>query len=98
MHPNGKFLYTSNRGDDSIALFSIDHPSGKLAFIDRFPTHGKQPRFFTLDPSGSRLLVANQSTGNIVELKINPATGRLTSAGEVAKVSSPVSIVFVDED
>jgi len=98
MHPNGKFLYTSNRGDDSIALFSIDHSSGKLAFIDRFPTHGKQPRFFTLDPSGSRLLVANQSTGNIVELKINPATGRLTSAGEVAKVSSPVSIVFVDED
>ena len=96
IHPNGKFLYTSNRGDDSIALFTIDHASGKLTFVERVPTEGKQPRFFTLDPSGSRLLVANQNTGNIVEFKINQATGRLTSAGEVARVPSALSLVFAD--
>ncbi len=96
MHPNGKFLYTSNRGDDSIALFAIDHSSGKLTFVERVPAEGKQPRFFTLDPSGSRLLVANQNTGNIVEFKVNQATGRLTSAGEVAKVPSALSLVFAD--
>jgi len=96
IHPNGKFLYTSNRGDDSIALFTIDHATGKLTFVERVPTEGKQPRFFTLDPSGSRLLVANQNTGNIVEFKINQATGRLTSAEEVARVPSALSLVFAD--
>jgi 6-phosphogluconolactonase len=98
IHPGGKFLYTSNRGDDSIAVFAIDHASGKLTFVERVPTGGKEPRFFTLDPSGSRLLVANQNSGNIVEFTIDESTGRLASAGEVAKVPSAVCLVFVEED
>ena len=95
VHPDGKFLYTSNRGDDSIAVFSIDHDSGKLALVERVPSGGKTPRHFAIDPTGKRLLVANQDSGNIVEFEIDEATGRLKSGREVAKVPSAVCLVFV---
>jgi 6-phosphogluconolactonase len=98
IHPGGKFLYTSNRGDDSIAVFGIDHASGKLTFVERVATGGKTPRNFAIDPEGKRLLVANQDTGNVVEFKIDESTGKLTNAGEVAKVPSAVCLVFVNED
>jgi 6-phosphogluconolactonase len=98
IHPSGKFLYTSNRGDDSIAVFSVDHTTGKLTFTQRVPSGGKTPRNFTIDPQGSRLLVANQESGNIVEFRIDQATGMLKSMGEVAQVPSPVCLVFVALD
>jgi 6-phosphogluconolactonase len=98
MHPRGRFLYTSNRGDDSIAVFAIDRATGKLAFTQRVPSGGKTPRNFALDPTGKRLLVANQDSGNIVEFRINPATGRLKPIGEVAKTASAVCLVFVAAD
>jgi len=98
MHPGGKFLYTSNRGDDSIAVFAIDHASGKLSFLGRVSTGGKEPRFFAVDPSGSRLLVANQNSGNIVEFKIDESTGKLSNVGEVAKVTAAVCLVIVAVD
>ena len=97
IHSNGKFLYTSNRGDDSIAVFAIDATSGKLTFLQRVPSGGKTPRHFAIDPAGTHLLVANQDTGNIVEFAIDPATGKLMSKGEVAKVPSAVCVVFVEE-
>lgn len=97
IHSNGKFLYASNRGNDSIAVFAIDGASGKLTFVQRVPSGGKTPRQFAIDPSGTHLLVANQDTGNIVEFAIDPATGKLTSKGEVAKVPSAVCVVFVEE-
>jgi len=97
IHPGGKFLYTSNRGDDSIAAFAIDRASGKLIFIERVPSGGKTPRNFAIDPRGTRLWVANQDSGNVVEFRIDEATGRLTAVGEVAKASSPVCLVFVEE-
>src|SRR5438552_7957522 len=97
IHPGGKFLYTSNRGDDSIAVFAIDHATGKLTFVERVPSGGKTPRNFAIDPQGMHLLVANQASGNIVEFRIDQATGKLTGVGEVAKVPSPVCLVFVEE-
>jgi 6-phosphogluconolactonase len=97
IHPNAKFLYTSNRGDDSIAVFAIDRTTGKLTFTQRVPSGGKAPRHFTVDPQGARLLVANQDSGNIVEFRIEQTTGKLTTVGEIAKVPSPVCLVFVPE-
>jgi len=98
IHPSGKFLYTSNRGDDSIAVFTIDHTSGKLSFTQRVPSGGKTPRNFTIDPEGSHLLVANEESGNIVEFSIDRSTGKLTSVGEIAKVPAPVCLVFLALD
>lgn len=98
MHPSEKFLYTSNRGDDSLAVFAIDHASGKLTFVERVSSGGKTPRNFAIDPAGERLFAANQDSGNIVEFTIDQNTGKLTSNGEVAKVPSAVCLVFVEED
>jgi 6-phosphogluconolactonase len=98
IHPSGKFLYTSNRGDDSIAVFEIDRATGKLTFTQRISTEGKAPRHFAIDPAGTHLLVANQDSGNVVEFKIDSPTGKLTSEGEVAKVPAPVCLVFVPAD
>ena len=95
VHPNGKFLYASNRGHDSIAVFSIDPKKGTLTPVEYVPTQGKAPRYFTIDPTGSRLFVANQNSGNIVMFKINQANGRLTASGQVLEVGSPVCVKFV---
>ncbi|HKW16388.1 MAG TPA: lactonase family protein [Terriglobales bacterium] len=97
IHPSGKFLYTSNRGEDAIVVFAIDQGTGKLTFVQRTSTEGKEPRNFAIDPTGTRLLAANQNSGNIVEFKIDSSTGKLTSEGEVAKVPAPVCIIFVPE-
>ena len=98
MHPSGKFLYASNRGDDSIAVFAVDRASGKLEFRERVPSGGKTPRNFAVDPSGTHLLVANEESGNIVELAIDGRTGQAKNSTELAKVSSPVCLVFVPLD
>ena len=95
LHPSGKFLYTSNRGDDTIAIFSVDPAKGTLTFVDRVPTGGKEPRHFAIDPSGNYLLAENQLSNNIVVFRINPATGGLTPTGQVAEVPSPVDLTFV---
>jgi 6-phosphogluconolactonase len=97
VHPDGKFLYTSNRGDDSIAVFQIDTSSGKLTFLERVPSGGKTPRHFAIGPGGKRLLVANEETGNIVEFKIDTRKGTLKKPHEVAKVPAPVCLVFVPQ-
>jgi 6-phosphogluconolactonase len=94
IHPNGKFLYTSNRGDDSIAIFRIDSGHGTLAFVDRQSTQGKTPRNIAITAPGSRLLAANQESGNIVIFRIDPQTGRLTPTGDALDTPFPVSIVF----
>ena len=95
IHPNERVLYTSNRGDDSIAVFAIDRATGRLTFIQRVPSGGKTPRNFAIDPAGARLLVANQDSGNIVVFDIDAATGRLTPTGQVANTPSPVCLVLV---
>ncbi len=95
IHPSGKFLYGSNRGHDSIAVFSIDQAAGKLTALERVSTRGQTPRNFEIDPSGKFLFAANQGTGNVVVFKIDPATGRLSPAGEPLKIPSPVCVRFV---
>src|SRR5262245_55379187 len=92
VHPNGKFLFASNRGHDSVAVFSIDQKKGTLSPVGHFSTHGKNPRNFEIDPSGSHLFVANQESGNIVIFEIDQATGKLTSTGQVLHVDSPVCL------
>jgi 6-phosphogluconolactonase len=98
MHPTGKFLYTSNRGDDSIADFSIDSKKGTLTLVSRVPTGGKEPRNFAIDPSGKYLLAENQFSNNIVVFKIDQKTGSLTPTGQVVDVPSPVDLTFVAAD
>jgi 6-phosphogluconolactonase len=95
IHPNGKFLYTSNRGHESIAVFAIEPKTGTLTLIADAPTGGKEPRHFALDPTGQYLLAENQLSGNIVEFRIDPATGKLTATGEVTQVPAPVCVAFL---
>ena len=92
--PSGRFLYGSNRGHDSIAMFAIDSTSGLLTVIGWEPTQGKTPRFFGLDPTGTHLYAANQNSDSVVIFGINQATGKLTATGETVKVASPTTIVF----
>jgi 6-phosphogluconolactonase len=92
--PNGRFLYCSNRGHDSIAVFKIDALSGKLTFIAHEPTGGKTPRNFAIDPTGRFLLAANQKSDSIVTFRLDPKTGRLRAPGHVAQVPSPVCLKF----
>ena len=95
VHPNGRFVFVSNRGHDSIAVFSIVQNKGTVSLVGHFSTHGRKPRNFEIDPSGSRLFVANQDSNNIVIFDIDPATGRLTTTGQVLQVDSPVCVKFM---
>jgi 6-phosphogluconolactonase len=93
VHPNGKFVYASNRGHDSIAVFSADK-QGRLSLVQHESTQGKTPRHFTLDPSGKWLLAENQGSDSIVSFQVDPKTGRLTPCGGKVEVGSPVCLVF----
>lgn len=92
VHPTGKFLYGSNRGHNSIAVYRIEPESGRLALVEIEPTQGKTPRNFFIDPSGTFLLAENQSSGTIVVFRIDPATGALLATGHSAKIPAPVCI------
>jgi 6-phosphogluconolactonase len=95
VHPNGKFVYVSNRGHDTIAVFACDPTTGKLTPTGHASSGGKTPRNFRIDPTGQFLFAANQDTGNIVVLKIDQATGALAPTGTTVEVSAPVCIKFV---
>lgn len=94
VHPGGKFLYCSNRGHDSIAVFAIDPAKGTLAFVEHQPTQGKTPRHFVIDPTGRYLLVANQDSNNIVVFAIDSNTGRLQATGHVLEMPAPACVTF----
>ena len=94
--PSGRFLYASNRGHDSIAIFAIDEKTGMLTPVGWEPSRGAVPRFFALDPSGQFLYVANQGSDTIVAFRVDPATGRLTPTGDSVRTGSPVCIVFAE--
>jgi 6-phosphogluconolactonase len=96
VHPNGKFVYVSNRGHDSIAVYSIaDVKRGLLKGEQHMPTGGKTPRQFEIDPSGHWLLVGNQDSDNIAIFSIDVATGKLAPANMVSGVVKPACIKFV---
>jgi 6-phosphogluconolactonase len=92
--PDGHFLYCSNRGHDSIAIFAIDQRHGALTLVGHEPTRGMTPRNFAIDPTGAFLLVANQKSDNIVVFRVDQKTGRLNSTGQVVTVPSPVCLKF----
>ncbi len=91
----GRFLYGSNRGPDSIAVFAIDQHKGTLTQVEITPTQGKTPRSFAIDPTGAWLFAANQDSGSVVLFKIDQATGRLTPAGQTLQVGAPVCVTFL---
>ena len=93
--PSGKFLYVSNRGHDSLAIFAIDG-SGALAHVAHVPTLGQWPRHFAIDPTGKLLLAANQYSNTVVSFRIDPETGLLTHTGAVTEVPAPVCVQFVE--
>lgn len=95
LHPTGKFLYGSNRGHDSIAVFAVDRTTGKLTSLEYPSTQGKTPRHFAIDPTGRWLLAENQGSNSVVVFSIDPATGRLKPTGQTVAVGSPVCVVFV---
>ncbi|HZV04421.1 MAG TPA: lactonase family protein [Gemmataceae bacterium] len=95
LHPNGRFLYVSNRGHDSIAEFSIDPVTGKLAAAGYTPTRGKNPRNFAIDPKGRWMLVTNHLSGNVAVFRVDPETGVLKAQGEPTVAPEPFGVRFV---
>lgn len=93
--PDGKYLYGSNRGHDSIAVFVIDQDSGKLEPVQHRPTGGRTPRNFCLSPDGGYLLAANQRSGNMVVFPLDQATGKLLDPVDEVSLQAPVCIKFV---
>lgn len=96
VHPSGKFLYGSNRGHNSIAVFTIDAASGRLTFVEAKPTQGTTPRGFGIDPTGQYLLVAHQRSDSVVVFRIDPASGRLKPTGHTIALGSPACVKFVE--
>ena len=96
VHPSGNFLYGSNRGHNTIAVFSIDQETGKLKVVQHQSTLGKTPRNFGLDPTGKFLVAANQSSGDIFTFRINQDTGELKPTGHSVKIPFPVCVKFLD--
>jgi 6-phosphogluconolactonase len=95
--PDGKFLYASNRGHNSIVAYSIDQKTGGLTLIDFYPTLGKAPRNFTLDPSGKFVLIANQDSDSVQIYKRDERSGKLKYHSKGADVSMPVCLLFRPE-
>jgi 6-phosphogluconolactonase len=94
--PNGKFLYGSNRGHDSIVSYRIDK-KGKLEFIEHTSTGGKTPRNFAIDPTGKFLLAANQNSDSVVVFRIDEKSGKLTASGIKAQVPMPVCLKLIPD-
>jgi 6-phosphogluconolactonase len=95
VHKSGRFVYGSNRGHNSIAVFGVGD-DGALTLVEYEPTRGQTPRNFALDPSGRWLIAGNERTDTLAVFSIDQKTGALTPAGELTSVPSPVSILFMN--
>jgi 6-phosphogluconolactonase len=98
VHPSGKYVYGSNRGDDSLAIYGVEPGSGKLTLVGHQSTGGRTPRNFGIDPTGQYILAANQDSGTVVVFRIDQGTGKLKQVGEPVAVPSPVCVKFVPID
>lgn len=94
LHPNGKFLYASNRGHDSIAVFSLDADSGAPTLIQTFPSGGRSPRSIAIAPDGEFMVAANQESDNLVVMRIDSMTGKLFKTSHAVKIPAPVCVLF----
>ena len=92
--PDGRFVYGSNRGHDSIAVFAVDSETGKLTPVQIQKTLGKTPRNFGIDPTGHFLLAANQGSNTVTVFRIDAASGCLEPTGQVLTVPAPVCVKF----
>ncbi len=95
VHPNGKFLYVSNRGHDTIACYAINEATGKLTYIENAPSIVQVPRNFGIDPTGQWLITAGQNSSNIAVFAIDQTTGKIKPTGQVLDVGSPVCVKFL---
>ena len=93
--PSGRFVYGSNRGDDSIVIFAIDQASGKLTLVGHTKTRGKTPRQFQIDATGRLLLVGNQDTDTVAVFAVDQSAGTLTPLGGLTSVASPAYVGVV---
>lgn len=97
VHPSGKYLYASNRGHDSIAVFALGGDTGAAKLIQNVPTRGRTPRHFCLDPSAHWLVAENQDSDNVVVFQVDAESGQLTATAESRKIGAPVCAVFVEK-
>jgi len=95
VYPNGKYLYCTNRGHNTIAVFNIDQKTGKISFLQHIATKGNMPRNFTFDPSNGWLILTNHASNNIVVYKIDKSTGMLTQNGEPMELEAPFCVRFL---
>ena len=94
VHPNGKFVYSANRGHDTISAFTFDESNGHLTLIERMPVRGATPRNFNIDPSGQWLLAAGQDSHTLASFAINQQTGELTYNRSSVTTPSPICVLF----
>lgn len=95
VHPSGAFVYGSNRGDDNIAVFSVDPSTGRLTLVEHESSQGMRPRNVAIDPSGTLLYAANQDSDTVVPFAIDPATGRLSPTASSITVPTPAFVGIV---
>lgn len=93
--PDGHFVYVSNRGHNSIAIFAINQQTGRLTSVGHQSTEGRTPRCFKIEPSGNWMLAANQDTDNVVVFKVDRKTGKLSPTGHTAHISMPVCVQYM---
>ena len=97
VHPSGKFAYVSNRGHNSIAVFSIDEKTGELTAAGHQAKGVKTPRNFAIDPTGTTMIVANQDSDSLIVFRIDPKTGELTATGNPVEVGAPVCVKMIPQ-
>ena len=95
---DGRYLYGSNRGHDSVAIFAIDEMTGRLLLVEHQETLGKTPRNFAFEPSGRWLLAANQNSHSLVTFQVDRVSGRLAPTGQVLRIPEPVCVRFAGID
>jgi len=98
VHPNGRWVFASNRGHDSLAVFALDPAAQRLEHLDHVSTRGRTPRHFALDPAGRYLWVANQASHTLVMFEVDEATGRVQPTAQTREVGSPVCVRFLPGD
>jgi len=92
---DGKFLYASNRGEDTLVVYAIDGATGELTLKQRTPSRGKVPRYFTFDPTNRWFIVSNQEGGNLAVFSVDAKTGELTPKGEPVPLAKPMAVTFL---
>ena len=94
VHPSGRFVYSSNRGHDSISVFSVDQATGKLTFVEHEAIRGSWPRNFNIDPSGKWLIAAGQYSNTLSLFEIDQVSGELIFTRKVVNVPAPICVLF----